>query len=320
MRIAYIGAGGFSSYFIHPQLELHEVELAGICDLDLQKAWAAQRKHGFINSYSDFRPMLETEKPDAVFCVGGPLVHHEVGMEVLDRGFPLYIQKPAAKTAALTRELAEMAKKRGVVCHVGFNMRNAPATLAAREIMTKDEWGKTLSGIFRYGLASTDSWNFNVIDQHCHIIDLARYLMGNVAEVKVIRTGIEGGRDYVVAVQFESGAVGSINMTSGQLFEKEFMSYEVTGTQSFFYSHEGNELRWRRAMPHPWWKDPQPDMVYGAGAFGFHVERTGFGYVGDVANFLAAVRGEEEDRSSVESTIGTMELGEEILRQMGNPA
>ena len=37
-----------------------------------------------------------------------------------------------------------------------------------------------------------------------------------------------------------------------------------------------------------------------------------FGYVSDVVNFVAAVKGEEEDIS----TIGTMELCEEILRQM----
>jgi myo-inositol 2-dehydrogenase/D-chiro-inositol 1-dehydrogenase len=319
MRIAYIGAGGFTSYFIHPQLHMHNVELAAICDLDLLKAWKAQRAYGFTNAYSDHIAMIETEKPDAVFCVGGPAVHLPVGLDVLKRGFPLYVQKPAASTSEGARQLAEAARAAGVVCHVGFNMRSAPAVLAARKIQTEAEWGSTLAGIFRYGLASHESMRFNVIDQHCHILDLARYLMGNVADVNVMRSGRENSRDYVVTVRFESGAVASINLTSGQPFEKEFMFFELTGQNSLCYSHGGNELRWRRAMQHPWWQNPTPEMVYGIGAFGLQNDLASFGYVGDVDNFLAAVRGEQEDRSPVQDTIATMELCEEILRQMGNP-
>jgi len=40
------------------------------------------------------------------------------------------------------------------------------------------------------------------------------------------------------------------------------------------------------------------------------------GYVGDVANYLAAVKGEEKDASPIRSAIGTMEFCEEVLRQM----
>ena len=42
-----------------------------------------------------------------------------------------------------------------------------------------------------------------------------------------------------------------------------------------------------------------------------------FGYVSDVASFIAAVKGEAQDVSPIGSTIGTMELCEEILRQIG---
>ena len=43
--------------------------------------------------------------------------------------------------------------------------------------------------------------------------------------IKVIGSGIPGARDYVVAVQFESGAVGTLNFASEQIPEKEFIYF-----------------------------------------------------------------------------------------------
>jgi myo-inositol 2-dehydrogenase/D-chiro-inositol 1-dehydrogenase len=290
--------------------------LAAVCDLDEQKALAAQRTTGFGAAYTDFREMLETEKPDAVFCVGGPKVHYPVGMEVLDRGFPLYVQKPPAPSSATTREMAALAARKHLVCHVGFNLRSAPATRQAKSIITGKSFGRTLLGIFRYGLCSNATWEMNILDQHVHLTDLARHLAGEVSEVRATRTGIPGGKDYVAAVKFASGAVGTLNFTSGQIFEKEFLYYEVTGEGGVVYSHGAAEMTWQQPPRTTWLEDPAPNCVYRHGDFGLGVTHEIYGYVSDTANFLAAVRGEEEDRSPVADSVGSMELCEELLRQV----
>jgi len=315
-RIGYIGAGNFTNSCMFPQLHRHAIELAAVCDLDEKKALAAQARYGFKKVYTDFRKMLELEKPQAVFCVGGPKVHYEVGREVLDRGFPLYVQKSPAPTAAATKEMADLAAKRNVVCHVGFNIRSAPAVRRAKEIVQSEEFGKPLMGVFRYGLCYGRTMFDVVMDQHSHMTDLARMFMGDVKTVKVMKSGIPEARDYVVAVQFASGAVGTINFTSGQIPEKEFTYFEVTGKTSFLFCHDANNLTWRRPFKGPWWKDPQADHVFGHGAYGGDPRLDIMGYTGDVANYLAAVRGEEPDGSPISSAIGTMELCEEVLRQM----
>ena len=316
IRICYIGAGNFTNSCMFPQIHRHGLELAAVCDLDEKKALAAQQRYGFKKVYTDFRKMLEQEKPQAVFCVGGPKVHYEVGREVLDRGFPLYVQKSPAPTAATTREMADLAAKRNVVCHVGFNIRSAPAVRRAREIVQSEEFGKPLMGIFRYGLCYGKTMADVVMDQHCHMHDLARFFMGEVTTVKVIKSGIPEARDYVAAVQFESGAVGTINFASGQIPEKEFTYFEVTGKNSFLYCHDCNNLTWRRPFKGAWWKDPQADYVFGHGSYGGDPRLDVMGYTGDVANYIAAVKGAEPDWSPISSAIGTMELCEEILRQM----
>lgn len=317
LRIAYIGAGAFTNAFMFPQLSRHDLELAAVCDLDETKALAAQKKYGFGTVYNDYRKMLEAEKPQAVFCVGGPKVHYEIGLEVLDRGFPLYVQKPPAPSSAAVREMAGLATRKGVVCHVGFNLRSAPATLQARQILKESEFGRPLLGIFRYGLASTPSISFNVKDQHCHLVDTARFLMGEIESANAVFNGTPEGRDYVVALRFASGAVGTLNFTSGQPFEKEFLYFEITGEGSFLSSHGFERLSWTRSLNQTWWKEPKADMVYTHGAYGFDVMLEMYGYIGDVDNFIGAVKGEQQDLCPITDTGNTVAVGEEILSQIG---
>ena len=316
LRIAYIGAGSFTNQCMFPQLFRHGLELAAVCDLDEEKARLARERYGFKRAYTDFRKMLEVEEPQAVFCIGGPKVHYPVGMEVLDRGFPLYVQKSPAPNSAMTREMSELAAKKGVICHAGFNLRFSPAVQKAKAIVQSDEFGDPSMGVFRYGLAYGATMADVVMDQHCHMVDLARFLMGDASTVKVVKSGIPDARDYVAAAGFESGAVGTLNFTSGQIAEKEFMYFEVTGQGTFLYSHECTNLMWHRPVEDPWWKEPQADYVFRHGGYGGQVMLETLGYIGDVANFVAAVKGKEKDLAPISSTVGTMALCEEILRQM----
>lgn len=314
LRIAHIGAGRFSTARIFSQLGMHDTVRAAVCDLDGEKAQQARERFGFGAAYTDFREMLERETPDAVFCIGGPDVHHAVGLEVLDRGFPLYVQKPPARTADDVRALDAMARKRGVVCHVGFNLRFTPAVLRTREIVGGEGFGKPLCGMFRYGLSVGRDPYFSIFDMHIHVIDLAMYLLGDITELKIVPATVPGCRDYVAAAHFASGAAGSLNFASGQVADKEFIFYEISGEESFLYSHQGTELVWRKRGQGAWWQTPPADEVLTRGWYGVNVTEQAMGYVGDVANFLGVVRGDCEDLAPVASTVRTLEVVEEILK------
>jgi len=309
LRIAHIGAGAFSNGYIFPQLEHHSIRLVALCDLVRAKADAAARRYGFEAIYEDFREMLEAEKPDAVICIGGPQVHYEVGKEVLARGFPLYVQKSPAPTAEATREMADIAEKAGVVCHVGFNIRNSEARLRAREIAAREEFGPVALVVVRYGLVSGQTLQDAVMDQHCHAFDLARQLGGEVREMAVKRGTVVGDRGYVAALAFETGAVGTLNFTSGQIPSKEFLYFEVTGTDGHFLTCHDFNLTYRSAAA--------PDEIHTVGNFAGRLrDLTWLGYVGDLGNFFDAVRGVAEDRAPIADTAKTMELCEEAYRQL----
>jgi len=309
LRLAYIGAGAFSNGYLYPQLHLHSVRLAAVCDLVQAKAQAAARKYGFEAVYTDFRRMLDEVRPEAVICVGGPKVHYEVGREVLALGYPLYVQKSPAPSAEATREMADLAAQQGVVCHVGFNIRSSEAVLRAKEVMASSEFGPATLIVVRYGLVFGATVESAVMDQHCHAFDLARHLGGSVREITVKRGEAPGDRGYVAALKFASGAVGTVNFTSGQIPGKEFLYFEVTGTDGHFLTCHDFNLRVLSAGG--------PDQLFVIGNYGGGLrELSWLGYIADLGNYLDAVRGTAEDRSPIADTIETMALCEEAYRQL----
>ena len=135
LRICYIGAGRFTNRRNFPHLAEHDVDLVAVCDLEEEKARKAQEEYGFGKVYTDFRKMLEKEKPDAVFCVGPHRMHYGVGKEVLEMGFPLYTQKPPAANGQMAQEMADIAKRKGVVAHTGFTLRFSKAFRNMKRVM-----------------------------------------------------------------------------------------------------------------------------------------------------------------------------------------
>ncbi len=305
LKIAYIGAGNFSGQMIHPQLHRHDVEPAAVCDLVEEKARHAATCHGFGRVYTDFREMLDHEQPDAVFCVGRQDMQYQVGLQVLRMGFPLYVQKPAAISSERVREMAQAAADTGVVCHVGFNLRSAPAVRRSAELLSSDEFGPVTLAIFRYGLMSRPVWREAILDQHVHIIDLLLHLLGDGKVASVTPVLQDEARGYGATLRLGSGAVASLNTISEMDARDEFIYFEIVGSGGHtIFSHDG-DLRYHRPGG--------DDICMRGGTWNPQRLIDWWGYFHDVASFLAAVRGEAEDICPIADTIRTMEIAEEII-------
>ncbi len=312
LRICVVGAGRFCTRRILSQLDQHDVEPVAICDLVEEKAKLAQSKFGFARAYTDFQRMVEQEEPDAVFCIGGMDVHYEVGREILRMGRPLYTQKPPCRNAAEARELARLAEEAGVVYHVGFNLRSAAVALKAAELAASEDFGGARCLIVRYGLAGTPKAR-GILDQHVHAYDTARFLLGPLRLVSVERAACDDSVNYIALVRAESGAVGTIICTAGGLMQKEFLFFEITGRRGILYTHDFFSLEYLR----PGGPQEEPNHAYRPGLYLLN-DLYWLGYYEDVRNFLAAVRGDEPDRSPIADAVNTMEIADEIVAQVAD--
>ena len=141
-KICIIGCGGISESchgpsYVRYRLKNPDTVLAACCDIVPQKAAAYRQKFGFGRCYEDFTEMLRAEKPDAV-CVTVDEDHAaSVGVEVLNMGFPMFIEKPPGKDSVETQSLIRAARKSGVINQVGYNRRAMPILRKLKSMLTE---------------------------------------------------------------------------------------------------------------------------------------------------------------------------------------
>lgn len=219
LRLGIIGAGYLSSARIYPCLHTLPVRLAAVCDLDIELARHHARRFGGEAVFSDHRSMLAEADLDAVIVCVGPAQHAALAIEIMEAGHPVYTEKPPALSAADAREVLETSRRCGAICMTGFKKRFAPVYRAARAAVDDEAFGGAsllsidyASGSYRNDPA--DPRSQFLLDFGIHVIDLARYLIGEVAQVSAHRRGYD---TYVATLEFASGALGVLALKRAPL-------------------------------------------------------------------------------------------------------
>lgn len=211
-RLAIVGCGNLSTSRIFPCFPRLPVRLAGVCDLDEAKARQNARRHGGEAVYSDALKMLDETKPDGLVVCIGPEMHAKLAKAALERGIPVYTEKPPAPTADEAWSVALAARKAGKLCMSAFKYRYAPAQVKARAIVQSQAFGglSNLSLVRASGPYKNEPGNARtefLLDFCIHPIDQVLFLAGDVSEVFAAAPTPE---NYSVSVRFASGAVGSL--------------------------------------------------------------------------------------------------------------
>ena len=146
-------------------------------------------------SCADWRLAVERQDVDIVIVATMNESLAPIALGAIDAGKHVLVEKPAARSAAEIEPLIAAAARRGVCVRVGFNHRYHPALLKAREIVDGGEAGELMFVRARYGhggrIGYEGEWRADparsgggeLIDQGVHVIDLARWFLGDFAEV-----------------------------------------------------------------------------------------------------------------------------------------
>jgi len=283
LRVAFIGCGGQATGNIYPHIASNpEMELVACCDLIEEKVKRNAERFGAKAWYLDYEKMLDNEEVDAVFVVGHPHMHTELGMACLEKGYHVFTEKPTATNLADARRMAETAERVGKSCQVGHMLPHGPATKLAKEVMASEEFGEPIFLESKYFVPGPrgpmPSWDAPTLDwaymlvQSVHPVNWAQYMMGDIVSLSVKRgLGANGAVSYVVAVEFASGASGLINLTSSAPFV--VAELEAVGDAGTFL-HIDNMIRIR--YQGGVWKEPQV-KDYGRREAGYSDEVVDFG-------------------------------------------
>lgn len=106
-----------------------------VADANEEAAKSAQKKIGFKRISTDWNDVVTDPNVDLVDIATPNAFHYVVAKAALENGKNVYCEKPLSISAEESKELAELAKKKGVVNYVGFNNTQNPANAYVRELV-----------------------------------------------------------------------------------------------------------------------------------------------------------------------------------------
>jgi predicted dehydrogenase len=221
--------------------------LVAIAGRNEEAVTEAARQFGYEKAVTDWRDLIED---DAIGLLdnGGPNdLHAAPSIAAAEAGKHVLCEKPLGRNADESYQLWQAVAGTGVKHMCAFNYRFVPAVRLAREMLEAGELGEILHFRGRYlqewGDTPADVWRFDQAaagsgalgDLGAHVIDLARYLVGEIRSVTGLIRTFWPGRTvddaFEAAVEFETGAVGTIEATRFATGRKNQFSWEINGSR-----------------------------------------------------------------------------------------
>jgi predicted dehydrogenase len=252
-----------------------------IADVTPEIADEAALRFGFERSTADWREIVADPEIDLVDVATPNHMHAEIAIAAAEAGKAIICEKPLARSGDEAQGMYDAVQRAGVVNMVAFNYRRTPAVALARKYIDEGAIGRVLSFRGTYlqdWSADPDSplsWRFQrsvagsgaLGDIGTHVLDLARFLVGEVAAVNAIlqtyiaeRPVQEGGVDKLgtakagadvpraavdvddevhTLLRFVNGAIGSIEATRNAYGRNNFLTFEIHGEAgSLLFNYE----------------------------------------------------------------------------------
>ena len=195
IKIGFIGSG-WSRIAQAPAFSMMEnVELAAVASPTAEHRQAFMQRFGISQGFADWRDMLQCNL-DLVCVTTPPFLHAEMVTGLLQSGKSLLCEKPFALNVADAAVMADVAENATGFAILDHQMRFHPAVRCMKQMIDSGEIGKVYEVRTVINLASrnrTDMpWSWWCDAEKgggalgalgSHLIDLNRYLVGEIAEV-----------------------------------------------------------------------------------------------------------------------------------------
>src|SRR6185503_8760446 len=173
------------------------VEMHTICGRDADGVKAARAQFGWQNSSTDWRAVVNSPEIDIVDINTPNDSHAVIAIAAARAGKHVICEKPLALTVKQGEAMLAAARKAGIVHMICHNYRRIPAIAQARKMILEGALGDMYHYYARYAQDWIVDPKFPLVwrlqkgvsgsgahgDIDAHIIDLARYLVGEFSEV-----------------------------------------------------------------------------------------------------------------------------------------
>ena len=236
MKYALIGCGRISCNHVVSAVN-NNLEIAAFCDIERNNAEDKIRKFDLqdrhICIYTDYKEMLEREKPELVAVATESGKHAAIALDCLDYGCNLIIEKPIALSLDDADAIIRKGREKGLIICACHQNRFNKSIQKIREAIEMNRFGKLYYGTAHirwardYEYYARAKWRGTweqdggtLMNQCIHDIDLLRWMMGDDIE-EVIGLTDRLKHDYIQAedfglalIKFKNGSYGVIEGTT----------------------------------------------------------------------------------------------------------
>lgn len=179
VKVAVIGGGNMGLNHIRKYSELMDVDLVAVVDISPSIKQVAELYN--TKFYTDYKEMLDKEKPDAISVVVPTPFHYEVTKEVLNRKIHCLLEKPIASSVKEGIELRELAKNNNVVFTIGHIEHYNPLVVKLKELIDSGALGDIISISCKRvgGFPPIEPKTDVIVDLAVHDVGIISYLLGS---------------------------------------------------------------------------------------------------------------------------------------------
>jgi myo-inositol 2-dehydrogenase / D-chiro-inositol 1-dehydrogenase len=245
--------------------------------------------------------VLDDPGIDGVVIAAPTTLHCDLVERAARSGKDVLCEKPLGFDVEAASEAVATAAAAGVELQVGYQRRFDPDWIAVKDALDGGELGRLnlLRCSHRDARPPSASLGDVFFDVAVHDLDAARWLGGEVAEVVAVpRISGETVVAAVIALRFESGALGAIDVSRDARYGFE-CSAEAVGalaTARTGYAHRRGEVELLQDGRASAWVSVD------------HGERHAAAYVAELEHFAEVVMGRRSGRSTGEDAVAALEL------------
>jgi predicted dehydrogenase len=255
-----------------------DIRMRAICGRDRAATRQAAKALGWERAVFDWKAVVSDPEIDIIDICTPNDSHAEIAIAAARAGKAVLCEKPLARNASEGRRMVEAVRRARVANMVCFNYRRVPAIALAKQMMAAGELGDP---IYHFRARYAQDWiadeNFPMVwrlqskvagsgalgDIGAHIIDLARFLVGEIAGVSAVsetfikkrRTGkrqfarVDVDDAVSVVGKFKSGAMLNLEATRFAHGRKNQLCFEINGSRGslVFDLETMNRLRFYNA-------------------------------------------------------------------------
>jgi len=289
------------------------VRIVGVADIVEPLSQSIAKRYG-CGSYKDYHDLIDSEQLDAVYLVTPNVYHYEILKYTLSKRLNIFCEKPMVINLDHARELVSTVKAARVVFQVGHNRRFSPVYKKLKELVPSKIKPymviiKMVTGELQrppWGADSKISGG-HLYDTTLHMLDMARWLFGEVAEV---RCRAEANvypsilNDFWITLKHQSGLEVPVFSSGHASWIVPFERVEVIGDHSCAITEEMNRISYTLGL----------DLPTQIQEFSYLPMTSTWGVEEEDQLFIEAVMGKKTPPITVEDGFKTVEIIEACYR------